>query len=73
MTNPYNPQLVNEWDGVVQSHNLMSEDKVNFLFSANPDQELAPLSKIISGGEMSRFLLALKSSISNVPDTLFFD
>ena len=26
MTNPYNPQLVNEWDGVVQSHNLMSED-----------------------------------------------
>ena len=56
-----------------KNHNLMIEDKVNFLFSANPDQELAPLSKIISGGEMSRFLLALKSSISNVPDTLFFD
>ena len=48
-------------------------DNINFLFSANPDQELAPLSKIISGGEMSRFLLALKSSISKKPNTFFLD
>ena len=43
------------------------------MFSANPDQSPAPISKIISGGEMSRFLLALKSSITNTPNTLFLD
>jgi len=48
-------------------------DNINFLFSANPDQKLAPLSNVISGGEMSRFLLALKSSISKKPNTFFLD
>jgi DNA repair protein RecN (Recombination protein N) len=48
-------------------------DKINFLFSANPDQKLAPLSNVISGGEMSRFLLAIKSSISRKPNTFFLD
>ncbi len=48
-------------------------DNINFLFSANPDQKLAPLSKVISGGEMSRFLLAIKSSISKKPNTFFLD
>ena len=43
------------------------------MFSANPDQKLAPLSHVISGGEMSRFLLALKSSISKKPNTFFLD
>jgi len=43
-------------------------DDINFLFSANPDQKLAPLSSVISGGEMSRFLLAIKSSISKKPN-----
>ena len=48
-------------------------DNINFLFSANPDQKLAPLSSVISGGEMSRFLLAIKSSISKKPNTFFLD
>jgi len=48
-------------------------DNINFLFSANPDQQLAPLSNVISGGEMSRFLLAIKSSISKKPNTFFLD
>jgi len=48
-------------------------DNINFLFSANPDQKLAPLSNVISGGEMSRFLLAIKSSISKQPNTFFLD
>ena len=48
-------------------------DNINFLFSANPDQDLAPLSSVISGGEMSRFLLAIKSSISKKPNTFFLD
>ncbi len=48
-------------------------ENIDFLFSANPDQKLAPLSKVISGGEMSRFLLAIKSSISKKPNTFFLD
>ena len=53
--------------------NSEGKDNINFLFSANPDQPLLPISKVISGGEMSRFLLALKSNITYAPDTLFFD
>jgi len=48
-------------------------DNIQFLFSANPDQRLAPLSNVISGGEKSRFLLAIKSSISKKPNTFFLD
>ena len=49
------------------------QENIDFLFSANPDQKLAPLSKVISGGEMSRFLLAIKSSISKNTNTFFLD
>ncbi len=48
-------------------------DFIQFLFSANPDQKLAPISSVISGGEMSRFLLALKFNLSKFTNTLFFD
>ncbi len=50
-------------------------DTVQFLFSANPGQALAPLSEVASGGEMSRFLLALKTILSQVDgsSTLLFD
>jgi len=36
-------------------------DRVEFLFSANPGQEVRPLAKIASGGEISRVMLALRS------------
>ncbi len=36
-------------------------DSVKFLFSANKGQPLKPLSKVVSGGEMSRFMLAFKA------------
>ncbi len=50
-------------------------DSVQFLFSANPGQPLAPLGEVASGGEMSRFLLALKTVLSEVDgsSTLVFD
>jgi DNA repair protein RecN (Recombination protein N) len=50
-------------------------DAVRFLFSANPGQPLAPLQEVASGGEMSRFLLALKTCLAaSDPDvTLLFD
>jgi DNA repair protein RecN (Recombination protein N) len=35
-------------------------ENIEFLFSANPGEPLRPLSKVASGGELSRFLLALK-------------
>lgn len=41
-------------------------DKIRFLFSANAGEPLKPLSKIISGGEMSRFMLAVKTQLSAV-------
>ncbi len=44
-----------------------------FLFSANPDQKPALISDIISGGEMSRFFLALKFHIADEQSSLFFD
>ncbi|AFZ35849.1 DNA replication and repair protein RecN [Stanieria cyanosphaera PCC 7437] len=51
-------------------------DKVVFYFSPNPGEEVQPLSIIASGGEMSRFLLALKACFSdaeNHSSTLIFD
>ena len=50
-------------------------DQVTFLFSANPGQPLAPLAEVASGGEMSRFLLALKTTLASVDGsgTLLFD
>jgi DNA repair protein RecN (Recombination protein N) len=50
-------------------------DSVRFLIATNPGQELGPLGRIASGGELSRLMLALKvvlSSGSPVP-TLVFD
>ncbi len=50
-------------------------DKVEFMFSANLGEALKPLSYVISGGEMSRFMLAIKvqSSISSDVSTYIFD
>ncbi|MDI6783205.1 MAG: DNA repair protein RecN [bacterium] len=50
-------------------------DQLEFLFSANPGEELKPLSKIISGGELSRVMLAIKNILANLDDvpTLVFD
>lgn len=50
-------------------------DKVEFYLSPNVGQPLKPLIKIISGGEMSRFMLALKVITSRADDipTLIFD
>jgi DNA repair protein RecN (Recombination protein N) len=50
-------------------------DKVEFLISTNPGEPLKPLSKIVSGGELSRIMLAIKSVLAktdNIP-TMVFD
>lgn len=50
-------------------------DKICFMFSANKGEPLKPLSKVISGGEMSRFMLAIKTVLKNVNgiSTYIFD
>lgn len=50
-------------------------DTVRFLISANAGEALAPISKIASGGELSRIMLALKTVFSaNDPvDAMVFD
>ena len=50
-------------------------DKVEFLLSANVGEDLKPLSKIASGGELSRIMLAIKSVLSEKDgiSTLVFD
>jgi DNA repair protein RecN (Recombination protein N) len=50
-------------------------DQITYLFSPNPGEPLQRLTEIASGGEMSRFLLALQASFSQVDPvgTLVFD
>jgi DNA repair protein RecN (Recombination protein N) len=50
-------------------------DQVRFLISTNPGQELAPLARVASGGELSRLMLALKVVLhsGSVAPTLVFD
>jgi len=43
-------------------------DTAEFLFSANPGEELRPLRKVASGGELSRIMLALKSALTRARD-----
>ncbi len=50
-------------------------DKLSFLFSANKGEPLKPLNKVISGGEMSRFMLAVKTRLKDINgiSTYIFD
>ncbi len=67
--------------GFQVGHSLLPEpgrdglDSIHFLFSANKGVALAELSKIASGGELSRLMLAVKSLISSASllPTIIFD
>jgi DNA repair protein RecN (Recombination protein N) len=50
-------------------------DRVEFLVATNPGLAPGPIGKIASGGELSRFMLALKLALARVGDarTLVFD
>ncbi|MGB3765888.1 MAG: DNA repair protein RecN [Phormidesmis sp.] len=58
-----------------QAPTLHGADLISFLFSPNPGEPLQPLLEIASGGEMSRFLLALKACFSGIDPigTMVFD
>lgn len=55
--------------------NLLGQDQVQFLFSANKNRPLQPVQQIASGGEVARLMLALKALIADKSDlpTIFFD
>ncbi len=50
-------------------------DRIEFMFSANRGENVKPLTKIISGGEVSRVMLALKTILArqDLVPTLIFD
>ncbi|HEV8437888.1 MAG TPA: DNA repair protein RecN [Methylomirabilota bacterium] len=50
-------------------------ESAEFLLSANPGEDLRPLAKVISGGELSRTMLAVKSILAAADETptLVFD
>ncbi len=62
-------------DADVEKANGNGMDNVCFLFSANAGEPMKPLGKIISGGEMSRFMLAVKTQLSDINEisTYIFD
>jgi len=59
----------------IDEFNSNGADTVEFLISPNAGEPLKPLSKIISGGEMSRFMLAFKNILAGKDEiqTMVFD
>lgn len=51
----------------------LAGDNVVFLLSANPGSPLLPLTKVASGGELARTMLALRLTLSTDPATMVFD
>ena len=58
-----------------EHHNERGFDSVNFLITTNPGEPLKPLEKVLSGGELSRIMLAFKCVFADKEDisTLIFD
>ncbi len=61
--------------GQKEGYDPNGTDVIEFLLSANTGEPLKPLSKIASGGEMSRIMLAFKKVIGEYDgiDTMIFD
>ena len=58
-----------------QDYNYFGKNSINVLFSANKGIEFMPIFKVVSGGELSRILLSIKSILSEhlkLP-TMIFD
>ena len=70
-----NARMDIEFNKIDEDFSLVGFDKVEFMFSANLGFELKPLNKVVSGGEMSRVMLAYKILLSTVDDihTIVFD
>lgn len=58
-----------------ESNSLEGIDDLEFLVTFNPGEDLKPLVKVASGGEVSRFMLAFKTVVkdSDTIETMIFD
>ena len=58
-----------------ESNSLDGIDDLEFLVTFNPGEDLKPLVKVASGGEVSRFMLAFKTVVkdSDTIETMIFD
>jgi len=70
-----NPDNTSADENPIEGITANGYDKVEFLISPNPGEPLKPLAKIISGGEMSRLMLAFKNIIGDLDEipTMIFD
>lgn len=59
----------------IENRNMKGFDRVEFMFSANLGEDVKPLKAVASGGEMSRFMLAVKNITAKIEAiaTLIFD
>ncbi len=58
-----------------EEYSLTGKDNIEFMISFNIGEDLMPIYKVASGGEMSRFMLAFKTILSDIDkvNTLVFD
>lgn len=70
-----NARLDIEFSKISENFSSVGADRVEFMFSSNLGFELKPLNKVVSGGEMSRVMLAYKIVVSEVDSiqTIVFD
>lgn len=70
-----NAQIGVEFLRTPEPYTLTGFDRVEFMFSANKGFEPKPLNKVVSGGEMSRVMLAYKIVVGGVDNisTIVFD
>ncbi|NQU65598.1 MAG: DNA repair protein RecN [SAR324 cluster bacterium] len=62
-------------EGVGQTFSQKGMDRVEFLITTNPGNPLKPLAKVASGGEISRIMLAIKTTLNEdiTRGTMIFD
>jgi DNA repair protein RecN (Recombination protein N) len=65
----------NKTSSTPASFSSSGADTVTFLFSANPGEPPKPLTEVVSGGELSRLMLAMKCLLArrDKVDTVIFD
>ena len=59
----------------LHKYSAQGKDEIEFIISTNPGEDMKPLGKVASGGELSRIMLAIKSVLAEEDsiDTLIFD
>ena len=70
-----NAKMSVQFGRIAEQYSYSGADRVEFMFSANLGFEPRPLNKVVSGGEMSRVMLAYKIVVGEVDNisTILFD